>query len=289
MGGARPPVLTGTNVASLMAAMSTSPPATAPVPDPRHFVDLHSHLVPGVDDGAATVAEAVESLRGLADQGVGTVVTTPHLLLPRLDTMAAVERELDRHRRAFDELFAAAEEEDGLPELGLGQEIWAPRAALIRPILEHASVGLAGTRYLLVEFGFELQGTHADVIDEVLEADQRIIIAHPERYHFPPGLDPLETIAAWRDQGALLQVNAGSLTGHYRESSPGSDCLAWRLLETGLVDLIATDHHGTRRRGVSLQAAYDALVAAGREAQAQALLGQAPAEILEMPAIPAIR
>ncbi len=289
MGGARPSALIGTNVASLLPAMSTSPPTPAPAPEPRHFVDLHSHLVPGVDDGAATVAEALDSLRALADQGVRTVVTTPHLLLPRLDTMTAVERELDRHRRAFDELVAAVEGEEGLPELGLGQEIWAPRAAVIRPILAHDWVGLAGTRYLLVEFGFELKGTHADVIDEVLEADQRIVIAHPERYHFPEGLDPLETIAAWRDQGALLQVNAGSLTGHYRESSPGSDRLAWRLLETGLVDLIATDHHGTRRRGVSLGAAYDALVAAGREVQAHALLDQAPGQILETPAVPAIQ
>jgi len=267
--------------------MSTLPSAPAPLPDLRRFIDLHSHLVPGVDDGAATVEEALQSLRALADEGVGTVVTTPHLLLPQLDTMAAVERELDRHRRAFDELFAAADGDDGLPELGLGQEIWAPRAALIRPILEHDGVGLAGTRYLLVEFGFELRGTHADVIDEVLEADQRIVIAHPERYHFPPGLDPLETIAAWKDQGALLQVNAGSLTGHYSESAPGSDRLAWRLVETGLVDLIATDHHGCRRPGVSLRAAYDALVAAGRELQARALLGQAPGRILEGSAVPA--
>jgi protein-tyrosine phosphatase len=269
--------LIGTIVARLTAAMSNLPPSAV---QPRHFIDLHSHLVPGVDDGAATVEEAIQSLRALADEGVDTVVTTPHLLLPRLDTMAAIERELDRHRRAFDELLVAAEKEDGLPELGLGQEIWGPRAALVRSILDYEGVGLAGTRYLLVEFGFELQGTHADVIDEVLDADQRIVIAHPERYHFPWGLDPLETIAAWRDQGALLQLNAGSLTGHYRESSPGSDRLAWRLVEAGLVDLIASDHHGSRRRGVSVAAAYDALVAAGRETQARTLLGYAPARIL---------
>src|SRR5579859_6030375 len=98
--------------------MPTLPPlASAPPLHPR-FTDLHSHLVPGVDDGAATMAEALESLRLLAGEGVGVVVTTPHLLLPRLDTMAAVRRELDRHRRAFDELLAAAEAEDGLPELG---------------------------------------------------------------------------------------------------------------------------------------------------------------------------
>ena len=146
-------------------------------------------------------------------------------------------------------------------------------------------MGLGGTRFLLVEFGFDLEGTHADVIAEVLEADQQIVIAHPERYRFPAGLDPIETIAAWREQGALLQVNAGSLTGHYRDSSPGSEALAWRLIETGLVDLLATDHHGSRRRGVSLRSAYDALAAAGRELQALALLGTTPARIADGTAV----
>ncbi|HYL31066.1 MAG TPA: CpsB/CapC family capsule biosynthesis tyrosine phosphatase [Gemmatimonadales bacterium] len=267
--------------------MPTPPPLASTPPLHPHFTDLHSHLVPGVDDGAATMAEALESLRLLASEGVGVVVTTPHLLLPRLDTMAAVRRELDRHRRAFDELVAAAEAEEGLPELGLGQEIWAPGAPLIRPVLEHDGVGLAGTRYLLVEFGFDLSGTHADVIDEVLEADQRIVIAHPERYHFPAGLDPLETIAGWRDQGALLQINAGSLTGHYCNSSPGSERLAWRLIETGLADLIASDHHGSRRHGVSVRAAYEALAAADREAQAQILLGATPGRLLDGTAVTA--
>jgi protein-tyrosine phosphatase len=267
--------------------MPTLIPVPAPLPPQVRFTDLHSHLVPAVDDGAASVEEALVWLRVLAGEGVATVVTTPHLLLPQLDTMAAVQRELDQHQRAFDELVAAAEGEDGLPELGLGQEIWAPRAALIRPILEHDGVGLAGSRFLLVEFGFDLRGTHADVIDEVLEGDQQIVIAHPERYHFPEGLDPLETITSWRDQGALLQVNAGSLTGHYRESSPGSERLAWRLIETGLADLIATDHHGSRRGGVSVRAAYDTLVAAGRETQAQALLGANPARILDGTAVAA--
>jgi protein-tyrosine phosphatase len=265
--------------------MPTLSRVTDPTPLPFRFTDLHSHLVPAVDDGAATLGEALESLRTLAREGVGALVTTPHLLLPRLDTMGAVERELARHRRAFDRLLAAADEEEGLPELALGQEIWAPRASLIRPILQHDGVGLAGTRYLLVEFGFDLQGTHADVIAEVLDADQQIVIAHPERYHFPAGLDPLETIAGWREQGALLQVNAGSLSGHYQESSPGSDRLAWRLVETGLVDLLATDHHGSRRRGVSLRPAYEALVAAGREIQARALLGTTPARIVEGTAV----
>ena len=92
------------------------------------FVDLHNHLVPGVDDGAATVAESLDALRALYAEGVRTLVATPHLLVPRLATDAAIGRELDLQRRAFDRLAEAVARERDLPALGLGQEIWAPDA-----------------------------------------------------------------------------------------------------------------------------------------------------------------
>src|SRR5918997_6209259 len=92
------------------------------------IVDLHSHLVPGVDDGTGTVSESLASLAGLYQEGVRTVVTTPHLLLPHLGTDAAIDRELDLHRRGFQEVALAALERQGLPSFSLGQEIWAPDA-----------------------------------------------------------------------------------------------------------------------------------------------------------------
>lgn len=256
---------------------------TTPMPSaaPAHpYTDLHNHLIPAVDDGARTVAEAIQCLRMLAEEGVGAVVTTPHLLLPRLDTVAAVEAELDRHRRAFDRLLAAAEGEQGLPELGLGQEIWASSAEMIAPVMACDGLGLAGTPYLLIEFGFDLQGTHAEVIDEVLQSGRRIVIAHAERYRFPDGLDPLETAASWREAGALLQVNTGSFTGYYRDSNPGAQRLAWALLEARLTDVIATDHHGLTRSRGSPREAYAALAAAGQGAQAEQLLGATPSSLL---------
>jgi protein-tyrosine phosphatase len=246
----------------------------------RPYTDLHSHLVPNVDDGARSVAESVECLISLANEGIGMVVTTPHLLLPRLTTIAEVERELDRHRQAFDALVTAARNVEGLPELGLGQEIWASRAGQIEPVLGCEGLGLADSDYLLVEFGFDLQGTHADVIDAVLQGGRRILIAHAERYRFPDSLDPLETAAAWRDAGALLQVNTGSLTGRYEAANPGSQRLAWALVEARLADVIASDHHGLRRSRGSPREAYEALAAAGRATQAEELMGVTPAGLL---------
>lgn len=247
-------------------------------PDPTFpITDLHSHLVPAVDDGTATLDESVEALAGLYQEGVRTVVTTPHLLVGRLDD-AGIDRELDRHRRAFDQLVAVAAGRDDLPSLALGQEIWAPDATAMRRVVRRADVGLSN-RFLLVEFGFELQGSHNDVVREVVDAGRQIVIAHPERYYYLPAQDPVEVMRTWQDLGALLQVNAGSLTGHYNRSTPGSERLAWRMVELGLVDLLSSDHHGPRREGVSPREAFHALIARGERALAERAMSEVPAMI----------
>ncbi len=246
---------------------------------PLSIVDLHSHLVPGVDDGTTSVAESLEALTGLYAEGVRTVVTTPHLLLPHLTTTEAVDRELERHRLAFNELVAACAGRTDLPSLALGQEIWAPDGATISRLLLRKDVGLAGGRYLLVEFGFELQGTHNDVVRRVHEGGRQIVVAHPERYRYLSGHDPLEVMRTWQEMGALLQVNVGSLTGHYRRSSPGSDILAWQMAEHGLIDLLSTDHHGPRRQGVSPREALEALIARGQVALAERAMEEVPGMI----------
>jgi protein-tyrosine phosphatase len=243
------------------------------------IVDLHSHLVPGVDDGTRTVAESIQALSGLYREGVRAVVTTPHLLVPYLDSDAAIQRELDLHRRAFDGLAAACRDRTDLPSLWLGQEILAPDAGSANRVARRADVGLPG-RFLLVEFGFELQGNHNDVIRSVLDAGRQVVIAHAERYHYLPGHDAIEVMRTWQELGALLQVNVGSLTGHYRGSSPRSERLAWEMIGSGLVDVLATDHHGPRRSGVSPREALDTLIARGELALAERAMADIPGRIL---------
>src|SRR6476620_7233638 len=243
------------------------------------IIDLHSHLVPGVDDGTRTVAESLESLAGLYREGVRSVVTTPHLLLPHLSTSADVDRELGRQRRAFDELTTAGGGRTDLPELWLGQEIWAPDAAALRRVVRRYGVGLPG-RSLLVEFGVDRRANHNDVVREAADADRHIVIAHPERYRYLPGHEPLDVMRSWQEMGALLQGNVGSLTGHYQGSSPGSEQLAWQMVAAGLVDLLATDHHGNRRRGVSPQEAAQTLIARGERVLAERAMREVPGRVL---------
>lgn len=243
------------------------------------IIDLHSHLVPGVDDGTRTVEESLQALTELSGEGVTVVVTTPHLLVPHLPTDAAVQRELDGHRRAFEGLLQACESRGDLPTLYLGQEIWAPDAASARRVVRRPDVGLPG-RYLLVEFGFDLQGNHNDVIREVVDAGRSIVIAHPERYRYLEGHEPVEVMRQWQELGALLQVNVGSLTGHYERSSPGSEQLAWQMIALGLLDLLATDHHGVRRPGVSPREALNALIARDQRALAERAMAEIPGRIV---------
>jgi protein-tyrosine phosphatase len=109
---------------------------------PPPFTDLHSHLVPAVDDGSASVEESLTCLAALRAEGVAALVTTPHLLRPHLTTNADIDRELGLHRRAFDGLAEAVLDRSDLPAVGLGQEIWAPDAPQIRRVVRRTDVGL---------------------------------------------------------------------------------------------------------------------------------------------------
>jgi protein-tyrosine phosphatase len=251
--------------------------------NPPPFTDLHSHLVPGVDDGSASVEESLSCLAALRAEGVAALVTTPHLLLPHLASDSDIDRELGFHRRAFDELAGAVLDRTDVPAIGLGQEIWAPDASQVRRVVHRTDVGLGRGRFLLIEFGFELRGTHEDVVRETVEAGRGIVVAHPERYRYRPGVPPLDQMRRWRDLGALLQVNAGSFGGHYH---PGAEELAWGMVEAGLVDLVSTDHHGIRRAGVSLREAFEALADRGERDLAEQVLARAPGQVVRADLIP---
>lgn len=252
---------------------------STPHAEPRRFVDLHSHLVPGVDDGVESVQEALDSLAALADDGAEGVVTTPHLLVPHLPGTAQLQKALDGHRRAFARVAQACARAADLPWLALGQEILAPDAAAARRALALQGLGLGNERYLLVEFGFALRGRPLETIDAVLAAGRIPVVAHPERYFFDSLAAGLEAAAAWHERGARLQLNAGSFGGYYAHSSPLATELAWALVRDGLTAIVASDHHGIRRAGVSLDDAWSSMVSRGAAAQALVLLEENPGRV----------
>ena len=238
------------------------------------YCDLHNHLLPGVDDGSESLDETLHFLRRFRAQGVRTLVFTPHLLASELDA-DGVSDVLDLHRRVFEEVVRAVDGDSAYPELHRGQEILARRPEDLDRVFTHAEVGLAGSDVLLVEFGFSPPFDPEGVIRRVLGEGRRILVAHPERYRLPDE-DPVARIAGWREMGALLQVNGGSLLGGYTEQAAET---AEALLDEGLVDIVASDHHGHFRTHDPEPTARAISNRAGERAR-ERLLGRAPGELV---------
>src|SRR4051812_21669647 len=198
------------------------------------IVDIHNHLLPGVDDGAQSFEESLRHLRALRNDGVTRLAVSPHLFGWVTEEPNGLTARMDR----LEEVFAQVEEEfaahTDIPKLYFNQEILCQTPAMAHAIFREPRVGLRGTRYALVEFGFDLKIDCTEIVRAVLENGRRMIISHPER--FRRGGQPVDVseILSWQTAGALLQVNGGSLLGDYGRNVART---AWTLLQAGHADL----------------------------------------------------
>lgn len=192
------------------------------------MIDIHSHLLPGVDDGSRTLEQSVEVLTRFAREGVREVVCTPHLKASR-----AKQAPIARFREKFAELRAAAPAE---VTLHLGWEIMLDEPAVD---LSAAGLALGSSNAVLVEWSRHgLPPNHQDELFRIRMAGRVPVIAHVERY---PGITP-EVVAGWRRGGAVIQMDAAAPLMGYEKRD-----LALSLLEHGLIDLFAADNHGDQR------------------------------------------
>jgi len=204
------------------------------------FVDVHSHVVPSGDDGAAGVGEGEVLCRDAARHGTGVLFATPHVW-PHLPL--TVERERDVRMR-FAELAPRA----GL-ELRLGFELTpAP------PLLEEdpRRYELDGTGAVLMEVPFSGSADPLVQLAEHAEAAGLLpVIAHPERAEAV--LERPALAFALAERGWLLQVNASSLLGRH---GPATHTVAWLLVEGGHAALVGSDGH-RQTRPARLDAAFE--------------------------------
>jgi protein-tyrosine phosphatase len=244
--------------------------------DPRLLADIHNHLVPGVDDGSRSVSESLTYLRQLRAEGVVELATSSHLSGWLVYEEGALAERLHRLEQGFVQLETACAGREDVPRLFFGQEILTPTPEVAERVFAQPGPGLRGTRYALCEWGFDPEGDLVQVVRAILAAGKQVIVAHPERYRSGGQPIAIEPIRAWKDAGALLQVNCGSLLG---EHGPGHETLAWRLVEEGLADLCASDHHADNRP-TSPRAAAALFVARGASEQARLLFSENPRRIL---------
>jgi protein-tyrosine phosphatase len=233
------------------------------------FVDVHSHTVPSGDDGARTLEEAAQLCWIAADTGTRVLFATPHAHAAWDHHPRTPERE-----RLFAESFPEVRAAAG--QLGLElRRGWEVFPTVLRDADPDEFV-LEGTRAVLIEFPGHWLGFKDDssltleAADRIVAAGLVPVVAHPER---SIGLRTDFAVArALGDRGCLLCPNGDSALG---DNGPAAEELLWRLLDEGLVALIASDGHRARRPP-RLDQAYEVLADRyGAEAVAPLLDGSA--------------
>ncbi|HLJ68301.1 MAG TPA: CpsB/CapC family capsule biosynthesis tyrosine phosphatase [Chloroflexota bacterium] len=236
------------------------------------MIDLHNHILPGADDGAADLAESLEIARVFVAEGVTRVVATPHLD-PENDRGLSGSQVRER-TDALGQALAAA----GIPLQVLpGQEIYLT-PEILSLLRSGRAIPLADSDAVLVELSLvspERPAFLEDVLFGVQIAGYRPVLAHPERYAFvqrdPDSLEPLA------DRGIIMQLTAAPLAGQYGKRIQRT---ARRLLRRGVYSIASSDrHHPDQPR--SLAAAYGQIAALTDQETADLLTRDNPAALLE--------
>ncbi len=234
-------------------------------------IDLHMHILPGIDDGAETMEDAVEMAETSVRSGVGTVAATPHGDFSR--------QEPEEYLKLCSERLKALRSELKLRRIPLyvaeGMELLV-NEALIKWGRKHRLPGINGSRWLLVEFYFDISLSRAlRMADELTALGYRLVLAHPERYDLARRMP--ENLNAFYERKFLLQVNKGSILQEFgRKAFRAAD---W-MLTRGIAGAVASDAHDPVLRTSDLEDVADILdMYYGRDA-AEVLLERNPGRII---------
>lgn len=196
-------------------------------------VDMHSHVLPGIDDGAQNVEESIVLIKAMMDMGVKKIIATPHVMF-------------DYYRNTPETVNAALQQ---LKIELTNQGITIPIEAAAEYLFDEYFIELVDTeaelltmpdKHILTEFSFVSQPpVIINTLMKLKDTGYKPILAHPERYPYYT----LEEISNLRDWGFKLQINTISLTGYYGKETK---LLAEKLVENNLVDFISSDMHHPR-------------------------------------------
>lgn len=235
------------------------------------MIDIHAHIIPGIDDGADSMATAVAMARDAWDSGVRAVVATPHCAKPGEKNNFYSQELLDRLVRLQKMLW----QQNIDLKLYPGMEIFVTKEFPSQ--LESGKLlSLAGSRYLLVEFYFdESPAFIEEALGLIWNYGLIPVVAHPERYYCVEW-DP-QLAVRWADAGCVLQLNRGSIQG--KLGQPAQKC-AWELLQQGKAQVVASDAHGSVSRRAELKSVLTELGEKLSWAYASKLLVENPRNIL---------
>lgn len=235
------------------------------------MIDIHAHILPGLDDGADTLETSLMMATAAAESGVTAIIATPHC-----NQRGLYENYASQELTLRLELLRAAIKMAKLPlEAALGCEVFGTRDVpeLLR---EGKLLTLAGSRYVLIEFAFRESPLFMDrLLHELLEDGYVPIVAHPERYTVLQ--DMPDVVYDWVRAGVGVQVNKGSFFGKFgRRAQELAGALVWR----DLVTCVASDAHSVEMRTTAMADALDFLTMEFSGEQAARLLTENPRRIL---------
>lgn len=198
-------------------------------------MDIHNHILPGIDDGAKDTEESIALIRGFAEFGVSNFISTPHIMHNFYDnTSKTIFKSLEELKAAL------------LAEKIKNVSIEAAAEHMIDDNFEHLLESDAIMRirkeYLLIEMSFLQPPIHFDeAIDGIFNKGLFPILAHPERYNFIRSQS--NKYSQFKKRGILFQLNLLSLGDYY---DPETRKKAIKLIEEGFIDFIASDAHSIK-------------------------------------------
>lgn len=235
------------------------------------YIDIHCHCLPGIDDGPADKCDALVLCRSLVNDGVTTVIATPHQL-----GQYGGCNEASEIRKAVQSLNEELERNHIPLTVMPGGDVRLDER-ICQFLKDDKILTLAdGGKYILLELPSEILIDIEPLIVELASINIKVIVSHPERhfvlnrYH--------DVIPKWLRHSALLQITAGSLLGDF---GPPAERAAWHFLKAGWVSLVATDSHNLRSRRPRMRAAFRNISIKMGQTVAHRLCNENPLRVLE--------
>lgn len=237
----------------------------------EHYVDIHCHCLPDIDDGPATMSESLALCRALVNEGITTAIATPHQLGRFSECNEAAQ---------IREAVSALNEELKSNNIALsvvpGSDVRVDER--ICQLLEEDKVlTLAdGGKYILLELPHEILIDIEPLLFDLASMGIEAIISHPER-HCGLAKEP-DILLKWLECPAHLQVTAGSLLGDFGHSIQR---FAWQMLSSGWISLVATDCHNLKTRRPCIKAAFKRICEELGETTAKLVCIENPLRVLK--------
>ncbi len=195
----------------------------------KRIVDIHTHILPLVDDGSDGMERTLQMIKNLQSEGVTDIICTPHY---RLDMFLTTAKE---DAKVFEQVKTEVQKAGLKVKLYLGQELH--NAPEMLPLVKSGkAITLNNSKFVLLELSWHVMGDFVSVIKEYKANGYIPIIAHYERFNYYS----LDDVKKLREAGALFQVNAFSFFGVEKAEMQTA---VFEMLENGFVDFVASDYH----------------------------------------------